>query len=76
MTTATLATIIKMVESLPDNMQERLVEHIREFIADLEDENQWDEAFERSQSSLVAAARKAKQEIAAGQAIPMNYDQL
>jgi len=76
MSADTLSTIIKMVESLPDDLQERLAEHIREFIADLEDENQWDRSFQQTQDSLVAAAQKARQEIAAGQSTPMDYDQL
>jgi len=65
-----------MVESLPDELQERVVEHIRDYIADLEDEKLWDTSFQRTQDNLVAAARKAKQEIAAGQSVPMDYEQL
>ncbi|NEQ96779.1 MAG: hypothetical protein F6K30_08650 [Cyanothece sp. SIO2G6] len=76
MSTATLTTILKMVESLPEETQERLVEHIREFIADLEDETQWGESFQQTQDNLVAAARKAREDIAMGQATPMDYDQL
>lgn len=71
-----IATIVKMVESLPDDLQEQLVEHIRDYIVDLEDEKRWDASFKRTQDSLIAAARKAKQEIAAGQSVPMDYEQL
>jgi hypothetical protein len=38
MTSPAITTIVKMVESLPDDLQERIAENIREFIADLEDE--------------------------------------
>jgi hypothetical protein len=76
MTSPTITTIVKMVESLPDDLQERVAENIREFIADLEDEKRWDASFERMQDSLVAAARQAKQEIAAGQSVPMDYEKL
>jgi RNA binding exosome subunit len=65
-----------MVESLPDDLQEKVVEHIRDYITDLEDEQLWDGLFRRTEDNLVAAARKAKQEIAAGQSIPMDYEQL
>ncbi|RAM49246.1 MAG: hypothetical protein C6Y22_23115 [Hapalosiphonaceae cyanobacterium JJU2] len=75
MSSAAIATIMKMVESLPDDLQEKVVEHIRDYIADLEDEKRWDVSFERTQDNLVAAARKAKQEIAAGQSVPMDYEQ-
>ncbi|NJO40134.1 MAG: hypothetical protein HC769_05570 [Cyanobacteria bacterium CRU_2_1] len=76
MSSAAIATIVKMVESLPDELQEKVVEHIRDYIADLEDEKRWDTSFQRTQGNLVAAARKAKQEIAAGQSVPMDYEQL
>ncbi len=70
MPSTTIATVEKMLESLPEEMQERVVEHLREYILDLQDELQWDALFERTQQQLVAAARRAKQEIAAGQAEP------
>ncbi len=73
MSSAAIATIVKMVESLPDELQEKVVEHIRDYIGDLEDEKRWDTLFQRTQGNLVAAARKAKQEIAAGQSVPMDY---
>jgi hypothetical protein len=76
MTSPVITTIVKMVESLPDDLQERVAENIREFIADLEDEKRWDASFERTQDNLVAAARQAKQEIAAGKSVPMDYEKL
>jgi ATP-dependent protease HslVU (ClpYQ) peptidase subunit len=76
MSSATIATIVKMVESLPDELQEKVVEHIRDYITDLEDEKRWDTSFHRTQANLVVAAQKAKQEIAAGQSVPMDYEQL
>jgi len=72
MTSKTIDTIIKMLEPLPNDLQEQVVEHIREYITDLEDEKRWDASFKRTQDNLVAAARKAKQEIAAGRSIPMS----
>jgi hypothetical protein len=74
MTSLAITTIVKMVESLPDDLQKRVAENIREFIADLEDEKRWDASFKRTQDTLVAAAQQAKQEIAAGQSVPMDYD--
>jgi hypothetical protein len=76
MSSPAITTIVKIVESLPDDLQEKVAEHIREYVADLADEQRWDASFKRTQENLVAAARKAKQEIAAGQAIPMDYGQL
>jgi UDP-glucose 4-epimerase len=73
MSSAAITTIVKMVESLPDDLQERVSEHIREYIADLEDEAKWESSFQRTRPNLVAAARKAKQEIAEGKSVPMDY---
>jgi hypothetical protein len=76
MSSPSIATIVKMVESLPDDLQEKVADHIREYIADLEDEKRWDASFNRTQDNLVAAAQQAKREIAAGQSSPMDYGQL
>ncbi len=76
MSATAVATVVKMLELLPDPVQDRVAEHIREYIEDLRDELQWDSTFKKTQSQLVAAARRAKQEIAAGQAKPLDPDQL
>ncbi|MDB9519778.1 hypothetical protein PN466_22805 [Roseofilum reptotaenium CS-1145] len=68
--------LLEMVEPLPDEIQQQIVAHVREYIADLQNEQRWDESFRRTQSALVAAARKAKQERAAGNATKMDYDEL
>jgi hypothetical protein len=76
MSSPAVTTIVKMIESLPDDLQAKVAEHIREYIADLEDEKRWDASFKRTQENLVAAAQRAKQEIAAGQSVPMDHEQL
>lgn len=76
MSSAAIKDLVEMVEALPSELQERVVEHLREYIADLQDEQQWDESFSRTQSALVAAARRAKQDRAAGKATAMDYEQL
>jgi hypothetical protein len=74
--TAAIMTVTKMLESLPETVQEQAVEHLREYLADLQDELQWDTLFERTQSQLAVAARRVKEEIAQGRAQPMDYDRL
>jgi len=76
MPSTTIATVEKMLEALPEEAQERVVEHLREYILDLQDELQWDALFKRTQDKLVAAARRAKEEIAAGKAEPMDFERL
>lgn len=69
-------TVTQMMESLPEAMQDRVVEHLRGYVAELQDELRWDIAFNNTQDQLVAAARRAKQEIAEGKAEPMDLDRL
>ena len=76
MSSPTVATIVKMIETLPQAAQERVAEHLREYIADLDDESRWDAAFATTQSKLVDAAQRARQDIAKGKARPMNHDEL
>lgn len=46
MSSAAIATLVKMVESLPNELQKKVIEHIRDYIADLEDEKRWDTSFQ------------------------------
>ena len=68
-----IATITRMMETLPEALQNQIVEHLREYIAELEDELRWEASFNKTQEQLVAAARQAKQEIAEGKAEPMDF---
>lgn len=54
---------MKMMESLPVDIQEQVAEHLRECIDDLQDEIRWNESFQATQQQLVVAARRAKQKI-------------
>jgi hypothetical protein len=71
-----ISTLVKIMESLPVSLQERVTDHLREYINDLQDEIKWDNSFAKSQSKLVAAARIAKQEIAEGKAVVLEFNQL
>jgi hypothetical protein len=76
MSATAITTVVTMMETLPEALQIQVVEHLREYLADLQDEWQWDNSFQQTQSSLGAAARQAKQERAAGLATPMDYERL
>ncbi len=76
MSSTAIATVIKMLESLPEAVQDQVVDHLREYLADLQDELVWDDLFRQTQPQLIAAARRARQEITQGQAKPLDYDQL
>ena len=68
--------VIEMMESLPETLQQQVAEYLKEYIADLKDELQWDESFKKTQPQLVAAAQRAKQEIAEGKAREMELNEL
>lgn len=71
-----IITITRMIETLPEAIQNQIVEHLREYITELEDELQWETSFNNTQDQLIAAARRAKQEIAEGKAEPMDLERL
>jgi len=76
MASAPTMTIIKMLEALPEPLQDHVVEHVREYIEDLRDEFRWNESFFRTQETLVTAARLARREIAEGKASPLDIAKL
>jgi hypothetical protein len=76
MPSSAIATVIKMMQSLPDATQNKVVEHLREYIEDIRDEKLWEETFEMTQDKLVATAMRVRQEISCGHAKPLDYEQL
>lgn len=76
MSSTAIITVVKMMESLPEPAQEQVVEHLRKYLEELQDELRWDNLLKKTQPQLIAAAKCAKQEIVAGRAKPMDYDQL
>jgi len=76
MSTPAVSAVVKMIESLPENEQNRVVDHLREYILTLEDELEWDKQFRETQNQLIAAAKKAREEIAKGQARALKPDNL
>jgi len=58
----------KVIESLPKAAQERVVEELRALVEDARDEAKWDDQIAKKKDALIAAARKARKEIAEGKA--------
>lgn len=69
-------TIAKMLETLPVQLEDKVVEHLKEYIEDLRDEAQWTDSFSRTQESLIKAARQARKDISDGKATPLTIKQL
>ena len=76
MSSADIETVTKMLESLPESAQAQVVIHLREYIANLRDEIEWNATFKKTESKLVEAARRARQEVSEGKAEPMDYEKL
>ncbi len=76
MVSPALITILKMIEDLPEEQQNQLADHLREYLADLDDEQQWDDAFARTQDKLAHATREAERQIAEGKSEPMDFNRL
>ena len=76
MTSTAIITATKMMEMLPEHAQNQAVEHLRDYIAEMQDEQQWNKLFKETQNQLMAAAKLARKEIAAGRAEPMDFNQL
>jgi len=68
--------MMKMMESLPELVQDRALEHMQQYVEEIRDEFKWEEAFRDSQSKLMAAAREAREEILQGKATPMKFEDL
>ena len=66
MSSPAIATVTKMMEALPETARDQVVDHLREYLAEMESELQWDNLFKNTQPQLIAAARRARQEIAQG----------
>jgi hypothetical protein len=76
MSSPAITTVVTMLETLPENLQARVIEHLSEYLEDLQDEREWDQQFQQTQSALTNQARQAKKSIAEGQSTPPDYDQL
>jgi hypothetical protein len=76
MNSSATMTIVKMLESLPEQFQDRVVEHLREFIGDMRDEALWEESLSQTQEKLANFAQQARREIAEGKATPMDFEKL
>jgi len=69
-------TLVKMLENLPDTEQKQVLEHVRAYIAELQDDSAWESSFAKTETNLVAAARRAKEEIKSGKAEPFDLNRL
>ncbi len=65
-----------MMKDLPEATQRQVVDHLREYVEDHRHETRWVASVVATRPQLASAARRAKEEIAAGQAIPLDLNSL
>jgi len=58
-----IATLLKMMESLPEEEQNQVVAAIRAYIADLQDEVSWENSYKQTQDKLIKTAHRARRQI-------------
>jgi len=73
MTTAAIQTVVTMLEQIPDTLQDRVVEHLAEYLTDLKNETQWAESFESPPSPKFSAMLdKVEKQIQEGRVFPLS----
>jgi len=76
MPTAAAVTIAYMIEPLPTNYQDQLVDHLRGYIEDMREDIQWNESFAKSQDRLIAIAKEARSSVKQDKASIMDISRL
>ncbi len=71
-----LITITKMIEALPEDKQEQVLNHLYEYITELYDEIKWDILFKNSQKELSKIAKEVRKEVAEGKIEDFDYNTL
>jgi hypothetical protein len=76
MRSGTLITITKMLESLPEDKQEQVLNHLYEYITELQDEIKWNLLFKNSQKELSKIAKQVRKAIQEGDIEDFDFDKL
>ena len=69
-------TVTKMIESLPEHLQKKLLDEITPIISEAIDEAKWEDQFQRGNSKLVELSEGVREHISKGSAEPMDFSKL
>ena len=69
-------TVTKMIESLPEHLQKKLLDEITPIISEALDEAKWEDQFQRGSSKLVELAEGVIGRISEGGTKPMDLSKL
>lgn len=76
MSKETLLLIEEMLAPLPEHRQQQVIEHLREYLAEIQSEERWEQLDQDYAPKLEKMAQRAKQQISEGIARPMNLNDL
>ncbi len=76
MSFSNVTILTRKLESLPEEVRERVAGYLNEHFEEIRDEVRWDEQFKKSSDKLAEMARQARKEIAEGKAETMDYEKL
>jgi len=69
-------TVTKMIESLPEHLQKKLLDEITPIISEVLDEAKWEDQFQRGTSKLVELSEGVKDRIFKGCTEPLDFSKL
>ena len=69
-------TVTKMIASLPEHLQKKLLDEITPIISEALDEAKWEDQFQRGSSKLVELSEGVKDRISKGRTEPMDLSEL
>ena len=69
-------TVTKMIESLPEHLQKKLLDEITPIISEVLDEAKWEDQFHRGTSKLVELSEGVRDRISKGSTEPMDFSKL
>ena len=64
------------MESLPEPVQNQVLENLRYYLEEMQNEGDWDTLVGKNQSKLIEAARKSRSQITEGLSEPLDETRL
>ena len=76
MSFSNVTILTRKLESLPEEIREKIARYLHENLEEIKDEVRWNESFKKTSAKLSEMARNARKEISEGKAEPMDFEKL
>ncbi|HSK70349.1 MAG TPA: hypothetical protein VK892_01545 [Pyrinomonadaceae bacterium] len=76
MSFSNVTILTRKLESLPEEIRERVAGYLNDHFEEIKDEARWDEQFKNTSAKLSEMARNVRREIAEGKSEPMDFERL